>query len=250
MTFLARMPAAVAAVAACLAPAPAAAGYVDLRFDHAAPESPAVTARYPGGKFTATPGPYYFTPTGGPLAGSFPAPTASFCVELSQGISPGQTYRYEVAEVGDEGNGGLYHRLWAAHYDTAWGEDGFKGSTASAAFQIASWELAYDGPDHGSMLGAFDGHFRASAKKPSAAAKLAHEWLLGLGTVDPEAFAIRFEDQRLVRLDNDRAQNQMTLMPAELSPAAVAPAPSSAALAVIGVGGGLLGRFRGRRAGV
>lgn len=239
---------AAAAVALLAAPCPARAGFVDLRFDGYTP-SPAVSGWYPGGAFRGGPGPYLFTPTGGEPAASFAAPTAAFCVDLGQFIAPGRTYTFEVLPVAAAGNGLLYQKLWGAHYDPVWATADFKGSTASAAFQIASWELAYDGPDFGTTPNVYVDHFRVPLKNASAASVLAQEWLAGLGAVAPDVLGTTHPGMELVLLRHAGAQDQMALRFAPVEPLAAVPAPSAMALGLVGAGGAVLGRLRRRRAG-
>lgn len=243
----ARSAAATAAVALLAAASPARAGFVDLRFD-GYPPSPVVSGHYPGGKFSGGPGPYLFTPAGSPSA-AFPGPVATFCVDLGQYIAVGRTYTFEVLPVDDGGNGLLYQKLWGAHYDPVWATAGFKGSTASAAFQIASWELAYDGPDFKTTPNVYLDNFRVSFKNPSAASKLAQEWLAGLSAVAPDVLETKYPGMELVLLRSASAQDQMALAFAPPAPQAVTvPAPPAMALGLVGVGGALLGRFRRRPA--
>ncbi|MBX9582591.1 MAG: hypothetical protein K2X87_19975 [Gemmataceae bacterium] len=229
--------AAVAVLSAALAaPGRAPAGLVDLHFDNVTP-SGAVAGRYFGNGFNSTPGPYYFTPVGGPEAPNFASPTAVFCVELSQFIAPGTTYTYDVQPIANSGNGALFLKLWGAHYDPAWGNPLFGGSTASAAFQIASWELAYDGP---SPLDVAADNFQVDDPM-SPAAVLAQSWLDGLAGLPSNTFSAAFPGKQLVLLHNDSAQDLVAMVQGN-----PVPAPPAAALGLIGAG---LLRLRLRRSG-
>ncbi|MBX9628176.1 MAG: hypothetical protein K2X82_30540 [Gemmataceae bacterium] len=244
MSFAVRSCLAVGVIAAgfLAAPGRAAAGYVTLQFDHTTAAG-AVAVSYPGGTVSGVPGPYYWDPVGGPPAGGFADPTATFCVQLSQYISTGQAYTFQVDPVAAAAGpavGKLFETLWAGHYDPAWGANGFTGSTASAAFQLAVWELVYDGAGALDVAG---GNFQV--KKPNgAAATLAQGWLTALPT-DPNLFGTKYAGQELVWLSHPTAQDQLAMRASPREPqAAPVPAPAGLVLGLIGAAGCGLARFR------
>lgn len=225
----------------------AAAGVIQLQFDSTTNQ--VVTIRAPGSAASVrvVPGPYYWRQTGGTPDPLFTPTVATFCVELGQPIYSGQTYGYTVNPVADvvgSDEAGLLLKLWGGYYDPAWAAAGFKGSVASAAFQLAVWELVSDGPGSIDLAA---GGFRvpgANLADTSTAAGLADSWLDGLSGLPANAFAARFGGNQLVWLSHPTAQDQLTMAAAPpVGPTAAAvPAPPAVALGLIGFG--LLGLRR------
>jgi hypothetical protein len=177
---------------------------------------------------------------------NFPNPVTTFCIELGNTagtqITPGTPYTFGVRSdlttaptIGTQAKANAILELYGRHYDPAWAAAGFTGSAASVAFQLALWELVYDGPG-GSLSG---GRFSVDpATFPEAAT--AQSWLNGL-TGDTSVFASAFPNMELVALvapaDPNEAklatptQDQLALR------AKVVPAPPSVLLAGLALGG-------------
>lgn len=243
------VPAVVAAAVLVLAGSPrAAADTVNLTFDKTV--GPSVAVQYTVGsttQTTTTPGPYYWHPSP-PLNTAFPATTAAFCVELSQPISLGQTYTYDIKTVADAvggANAAQFHKLWGAHFDAAWLSSSFAGSAASSAFQLALWELVYDGPGN---LNLADGNFQvpgANLSDPATSAGLAKQWLDGLAGQPANIFDTNFAGQQLVWLSSPNDQDQLTMIPASVNPV---PGPAGLLLGGLALGACGIARRRGRAA--
>jgi hypothetical protein len=216
-----------------------------------------------GGTVTAAPiGPLVWTqfgPGGSPFNRppnpNFPNPIVTFCIELGNTaatqITPGTPYTFGVRSdlttaptIGTQAKADAILELYGTHYNPAWAAAGFAGSADSVAFQLALWELIYDGTG-GSLTG---GHFSVDpAAFPEAAT--AQTWVSGL-TGNPGAFAAAFPNLELVALvapaDPSEAklatptQDQLALI------ARPVPAPPAAVLAGLGVVV-LLGRPRLRK---
>lgn len=222
----------------------ASAETVSLYIDKTTGSAP-VPVKYTIGGTTSTasvtPGPYYWHQVGTPLNSNFPANVTTFCVELNQGF-PTPSSTYTVDALGAKVNAATataITKLYGNHYDSAWNSTSFGGSAASTAFQIALWELVYDGP--GSTLGS--GNFRYNGSTTSAST-LAASWLAGLASESTAAFTTKFGSQQLVWLSNGSKQDQLTLKD---SPQGAVPAPPSIVLAGLALVSGLSGRALRRR---
>ena len=156
--------------------------------------------------------------SGLPFARNF----TTFCIELTQDISPGNSYTYTLSDLasapkpgsGQTGNGNgmgatkadKIAELWGA-FDGPIGTDG----TKAAAFQLAIWKIEYDWGD--SNFDNFSGgNFRASNN--SAAVNQATTWLDAIYNNNNLARA-----QGLWALTNSTAQDQIT----QVAPVAAPP---------------------------
>jgi len=203
-----------------------------------------------GNTITAAPiGPLYWSqfqssgsPFNRPPNESFSNPVTTFCIEVGNTagtqITPGTPYTFGVRApadaptIGTQAKADAILELYGQHYNTAWDSGSFAGSADSVAFQLALWELVYDGrsSDPNSLS---DGRFSVSSSTfPEAAT--AQSWLNGL-TGDPGAFFTKFPNTELVSLvapaDPSEAklttptQDQLTMRPKAV------PAPPSVVLA-------------------
>jgi hypothetical protein len=190
-----------------------------------------------------TPGPYYWQQTGSPMNSNFGAQVATFCVELNQGFPPTSGV-FTVDSLGSVRSAAVtdaIQKLWANNYSSSWAARTFAGSTASTAFQLALWELVYDGP--GGALGG--GNFRYTGSLTSGVGLAAANMLAALSTTSSSKFASLFPTSQLVWLSNGSYQDQLTIAP---KPAAgVVPAPPSIVLAGLALCSGLFGRSLRRR---
>lgn len=153
------------------------------------------------------------------LSGDFVA----FCIEINQPARMTRTYSYTVEELEDApvpgvgaGNGlGMgaakaleIQKLWAKYYDQA-----ILSANNAAAFQIAIWEIIYDGD-----LSLSAGGFRA--RYPSLAPVVtAQNWLKNL------TWSGALPDLRA--LSSPTAQDQVFLAPPQPAPTVV-PLPAAA----------------------
>jgi hypothetical protein len=235
---------------ACLSAAPVAADTVNLTFDKTT-KSAAVSVKVNGTSVTGTPGPYYWHESSPPSGSPYPNPTTTFCVELTQSISTGNTYTYTATALASQAGvtateATLIEKLYGAHYDTAWNSSSFAGSDASTAFQLALWKLVYD---QGSNLSLSSGKFTVTSAS-SNATNLAQQWLNGLSSVSNTAFDTNFAGYQLLWLSNSYKQDQLTLLPPQTitppPPPHGVPAPAGLVLGLIGAGC-LFGRTMRRR---
>jgi hypothetical protein len=189
-------------------------------------------------EFTANPvGPFRFTVDEASTDPNF-APNSdfrSFCADLFQDVSPGQTYTYTVGSVsdlssvgGDATKAALVSRLFNRHYEAATDAD-FGG-----AFQLTLWELLADGPGN---LDLTTGNLTVTTPDSVPAVGIAKSWLAALETADPTDS----EKYQLVGLFSATVQDQLTVVPNPI------PAPAGAVLGLIAVGGFALRRLRRTR---
>jgi hypothetical protein len=184
------------------------------------------------------------------------SPTSTFCLELTPGQqlpAVGESVEFKVFKLAEApspaaANAALIAELYGKHYQTAWDGSAYKSSGTtdpSIAFQIALWELLYDGQSNGLTSGTF-----ALPTTGYQAAQDAQALLASLTkTGDASFFTNRFAGKELVALiapssdgkEPKDIQNQITMRPTS-----VVPAPPGLILAGIGMVT-LLGRSRLRR---
>lgn len=145
----------------------------------------------------------------------------SFCADYFQGVSAGTPYTYTpvaVSALPDIGSDATklarIQELFDRFYATAQ-----TNADAAGAFQLAVWELTYDGAG---ATGLTTGNFTATG---GANATIAENWL---STIDDPNAAAPTDSYTLVGLYNASAQDQIAVV---LSPV---PAPAGVVLALLG----------------
>ncbi|MDY3554748.1 hypothetical protein R5W24_003877 [Gemmata sp. JC717] len=216
------------------------------------PGNPFLAVSANGQSFSHTPpGPFYWSQNQSPPNANFPPPIATFCIELSasQVLPPlGSNVLFDVVSPSASptiGNDPLkiaaIAELYGRYYDFAWNDKNtFHGSVASAAFQLALWELVYDGAGGKNLA---SGNFQAPV--PDAYTTTAQNMLNSLN--GSNAFETNLGGYELVALlapatseptkPQNQIQDQLLLKPKPV------PAPPAALLAGIGVLA-LVGRAR------
>jgi len=179
-------------------------------------------------------GPFLFTVQPGSTDPTF-APNSTlrtFCADLFQNISPPNTYTFTTGPISglpnvgtDPARLGLIQRLFDRHYETA------TDATNGGAFQLALWELLYDGPGGLNLDG---GNLVVTSPDTIPAVALAKSWLASLEIADPSD-AVKYQ---LVGLFNPTAQDQIAVSPNPI------PAPAGVVLGLIAMGGFAARRLR------
>jgi hypothetical protein len=236
------------AVAAMLSVAStASAETVSLDFTKTTGTAPVGVQYTIGGTTTSTsitPGPYYWQQTGSPMNSNFASNIATFCVELNQGF-PSASADYTVnslASVAGSAKAGAIEKLFANNYNSSWANSSFTGSTNSTAFQLALWELVYDGPS-GTLGG---GNFRYTGSLTSGVGLAAKNMLAALAGTSSSAFSSLYPNSQIVWLSNGSKQDQITIIP-KVPDVPGVPAPPSILLAGLALGTGVFGRVFRRR---
>ncbi|MBP3960422.1 hypothetical protein J8F10_34785 [Gemmata sp. G18] len=236
-----RLPVAVIAVAGFLFQSPrASAELLTLHLDQTTSGTVSVNL---GGKTISNvyPGPYHWSDVNDPPNSNFPPPIATFCIELTDTLTVGNSYVFGVyapedaPTIGSTAKADAIRALYGNFYNPAWTDPSFKGNNESKAFQLALWELVYETDPTKTVS---SGNFQTG----STASTRANEMLNGLaGGLDKYNSA----DYELVALiapapgakDQTPGQDQLAVRPKS------APAPPAALLAGIG-GLILMGRAR------
>lgn len=257
-------------LAACIAAAAllaitsrASAEFVSLKFDKAV--EPTADVYLNGTVQPNTPlGPFYWTENNLPPNTNFPPPTSTFCIELGGGLpAVGTTGTFGVTNPANaptikdgatpaqaDAKAAAISELYARFYNNAWDSASFTGSTSAIAFQLALWELVYDGPSAtATSLTDSSSHFYVKTSDiPTSIVNQAQGWLNALnGSV---SFDSVFPGQELVALyapvegagKDQPWQDQITKRPR-----AAVPAPPGVVLAGMGFLALLGGRLRWRR---
>jgi len=192
-------------------------------------------------------GPYYWATNGQPINSG--NAVATFCVEIPQGFSQSNadgtpsnngstTYTASsLTAVFDAATEKSLTQLYAGHFDSAWNSPTFNASKESTAFQLAAWEIVYDGAN-GSLTGGNFRVFNQDVNDTNTAAGLAKSWLGALGSAP--AFDSKIAGHKMGGVTQPNSQDQGGTVP---MPSCVAtPTPPGAVLAGIGFLG-LFGRI-------
>ena len=165
----------------------------------------------------------------------------SFCVELVQQVRTGNQYDYEIVDPTqvpspngdiDAGMAAEQAAMISSLFDQHWDDATDGSSLNAAAFQIAVWEIVYeganvnygDGQAAATGLSTQNGWFTATNN--NGATDLADQWLAGLFNNGISAALMGFT--------SPTAQDQITIVPL----------PAPVALAGLGLLGVALGRRR------
>ncbi len=249
---LVRLSMATLAVAMFLGFAPSAkAELITLNYQGptTGPGNPTLSVQLNGTTYSnTTVGPFYWAQNQIPPNSNFPPPIATFCIELdnSQPLPPLNTNTTFAAVAPSAaptiGNNPAkitaIQELYGRYYDFAWNDKNtFHGSVASAAFQLALWELVYDGASTKNLNA---GNFQASGL--GTYTTTAQNMLNSLNG-NTSLFASRFSSMTALLApatgakSQDFVQDQLIVQPGAI------PTPPAVLLAGIGVFA-LIGRAR------
>lgn len=190
-------------------------------------------------RLDAEAGPFYWTQNQLPPNSSFPPPTATFCLELNAGPpvqtlpAPGTTVEFGVFSLAKApspaaANANLIAELYGKYYDTKWNSGSFTSSgvdDSSVSFQIALWELIYDGKSNNLSTGNFI--LDSTAYTAAVNAQKMLDSLTATG--DASYFTKKYAGQELVALiapassvggkQTMEVQDQITMRPVSAVPA-------------------------------
>jgi len=208
------------------------------------------------------PGPYFWNVNPPPSGGG--SPISTFCMELSQGITTSSA-TYTITPINAtsgttisannsnvQGVANALEALYGLYYNTAWGTlSSFQNSSSTiqsnaAAFQLALWELVYDGTNDLNNPNATNffssGNFTASSSSAEMEAQTMLSNVLSNINQGVTDFGQNLPGLTLVALTNPCYQDQLWLEPTPKVPSAV-PAPPGILLAGFGLFA-LVGRAR------
>ena len=205
-------------------------------------------------------GPYFWDADQNlPPNASFASPFSTFCIDLLGTASVGSEYVFEVipppsslTTISSAANFNAIKELYGKHYDPDWASS----STYTAAdkagafsFQLALWELVYDGSNAGNAASLGGGSFKltAPAALSDARVQTAQSWLGGI-TGDTSAFTNNpyFSGKTLVALvapapssdapKKTPGQDQLAIVP-DTTPVPAPPAVVLAGIGMLALGG-------------
>jgi hypothetical protein len=194
----------------------ARADTISLHLDSVTPAQAHIT--FNGSSEAVTPGPYFWSTTTTPINS-----VSTFCVQLDSFIQVGQTYTFQKTSlasaptIGNQTKADYITELFGRYYNTAWSNPSFTGSTQATAFQLALWELVYDGPTDASSKGSLDlssGTFKDTSSSDSSAVSLAQKYLNGGSgytalSGDTSQFTKNFGGYQLLGLSPSSGQGQV-----------------------------------------
>ncbi len=176
-------------------------------------------------------GPFQWSQTA-PLVPGFPTTVLTYCIDIEQFIKLGQAHTFTIQPhlalaptIGTEAKAAAITELYDRYYLT-----GLTNTANQNAFQLALWELVYDGPDSRNL----------SAGRIQVTNAQAQAMLNSLGT--PYS-THDLAGSKLLALVSDTKQDQLVVIP---GPGKPVPAPPAVVLAGVGVLA-LLGRARWNR---
>lgn len=204
------------------------------------------------------PGPYFFNVIPPPSGGG--SPISTFCMELGQGLTTSSA-TYNIVSLTDpsttisKNNGSsatavanAIEALYGFYYNTAWGtSSGAKASNSTdfTAFQLAIWELVYDGAYDVSHPNATNFFSSGNLTSPTSSAEAEAQAMLNnvLNNVNQGItdFSENLPGVTLVALTNCSYQDQLWLDPTPKISGV--PAPPGILLAMVGLFA-LVGRSR------
>lgn len=146
----------------------------------------------------------------------------TWCIELTQGVSQGSSYTYNVVEDVADSWVNQVERLYTAN------QSAIGTNVGAAAMQMAIWELTHAGGDNGNVTsGNIKTGANGNASVYNQAATLANSWLADL----ENATAVGW---KVVKLTNDKAQDQITFQQVLATPL---PGAALMFLSALGLGG-------------
>jgi hypothetical protein len=167
-----------------------------------------------------------------------------WCIDLDHTFSFNQNYDYTEVPLADAA---LETHL-AQLYEEAYGHATTDGADASAAFQLAVWNLRYDSDGSVSAPGSATNHFWATAGHPTnAAIGLANTWLANLGSYTGDGWTIT---ELMSTRNRDGGHHQDFITGTYRPPQHDVPEPSMPALALTALAALLLVRttYKGEQA--
>jgi hypothetical protein len=183
----------------------------------------------------------------GGFTGTFGSPAEDiifWCFDLDHTFSFGNNYDYTEQAFA---NATVEHTL-SQLFEEAYAHATTDGATASAAFQLAVWNIAYDTDTSVSPPGSSSNHFWATNPSPSGstARELANSWLADLGNYSGDGWNVT---QLISTPDRSGNHHQNFITATYTPPQRDLPEPPALPLALAALAGLALTRqFRGNRA--
>ncbi|HEY1187186.1 MAG TPA: Cys-Gln thioester bond-forming surface protein, partial [Gemmata sp.] len=194
----------------------------------------AVTYNPYGGKSTTVNGGPFYWNQSTPLNTNYATEVTTYCIDLDQSISKGGTYTFTTQTdlklaptIGTDAKASAITELFDRYYNSS-----LTSATNAAAFQLALWELVYDGATSKSL----------TSGRIEGTNSVAKSMLNSLGT----AYSTHdLAGYHLVALVSSSKQDQIMVVPDDCTPPpSGVPAPPGLVLAGMGFGGLMLGRLR------